>query len=89
MRCAIYTRKSSEEVHAEFVGGAVRDPRLDAAARHPHGEAVVVMAAADGFLYKLLIPLLKRRASVGRRIRRRAGLTGRKGTFRPYQPLES
>ena len=33
-------------VHAETVGGAVGNPRLDAAARHPHGEAEVVMAAA-------------------------------------------
>ena len=33
-------------VHAELVGGAVGNPRLDAAARHPHGETEVVMAAA-------------------------------------------
>ena len=42
-------------VHAEFVGGAVGDPCLDAAARHPHGEAVVVMAAAEGFLRTRLL----------------------------------
>ena len=33
-------------VHAELVGSAVGNSRLDAAARHPHGEAEVVMAAA-------------------------------------------
>ena len=33
-------------VHAELVGSAVGNPRFDTAARHPHGEAEVVMAAA-------------------------------------------
>ena len=50
-------------VHAELVGGAVGDPRLDATARHPHGEAVMVMAAAEGCFCKRLIRLLKRRAT--------------------------
>ena len=52
-----------DSVHPELVGRAVRDPRLDTAARHPHGEAVVVMAAPDGFFRKRLISLLKRRAT--------------------------
>ena len=39
-------------VHAEFVGGAVGDPPLDAAARHPHGEAVMVVAAAESCFYE-------------------------------------
>ena len=50
-------------VHAELVGGAVRDPRLDAATRHPHGETVVVMAAAEGCFGQRHIRLLHRRAT--------------------------
>ena len=50
-------------VHAELVGGAVRDPRLDAAACHPHGEAVVVMAATEGCFGQRHIRLLHRRAT--------------------------
>ena len=50
-------------VHAEFVGGAVGDATLDAAARHPHGEAVMVVAAAEGCFGQRPVRLLKRRAA--------------------------
>ena len=42
-------------VHAELVGCAVGNAWLDVAARHPHGEAEVVMAAAEGFLFTRLL----------------------------------
>ena len=48
-------------VHAQFVGGAVGDPPFDASARHPHGEAVMVMAAADGGLRQRPVRLLEQR----------------------------
>ena len=36
-----------DRVHAEVVGGSVGESSFDAAAGHPHREAVVMMSSAD------------------------------------------